>query len=145
MAGPTTGYVGAPPPEVEYRFAPRQSYPELEGLVRQEDAVQLIRLLHSDRDFFDGDDYHLLSMLDDWSGPVVPKSATDADISRCPVVAVSHLDAEDPKCCICQEDYCVGDEQRVLPCDARHKFHVGCIDTWLKMKGECPVCRVDVR
>ena len=33
----------------------------------------------------------------------------------------------------------------MLPCGAKHKFHVGCIDTWLQLKGECPVCREDVR
>ena len=61
------------------------------------------------------------------------------------MVTLTDLDPDDPTCCICQEDFKVGEQLRVLPCGAGHRFHVSCIDRWLKLKGECPVCRVDIR
>ncbi len=41
-------------------------------------------------------------------------------------------------CSICTEDFTVGEDVRVLPCD--HKFHPPCIDPWLiKVSGTCPL------
>lgn len=46
-------------------------------------------------------------------------------------------------CCICLDDYVVGDKLRILPCD--HAYHVKCIDPWLlKNKRVCPQCRKKV-
>jgi len=46
-------------------------------------------------------------------------------------------------CCICLDDYKVGDKLRILPCD--HAYHVKCIDPWLlKNKRICPQCRKKV-
>ncbi|KAL3515290.1 hypothetical protein ACH5RR_022192 [Cinchona calisaya] len=42
-------------------------------------------------------------------------------------------------CCICQEDYIVGDDIGTLDC--RHEFHVCCIKQWLKLKNMCPICK----
>lgn len=53
---------------------------------------------------------------------------------------------EDSKqgCSICTEDFNVGEDQRVLPCD--HRFHPECIDPWLlNVSGTCPLCRIDLR
>ncbi|KAK4207020.1 E3 ubiquitin-protein ligase SDIR1 [Rhypophila decipiens] len=47
-------------------------------------------------------------------------------------------------CPICTEDFTVGEDVRVLPCD--HKFHPYCIDPWLvNISGTCPLCRLDLR
>lgn len=41
-------------------------------------------------------------------------------------------------CPICTEDFTVGEDVRVLPCD--HKFHPQCIDPWLiNVSGTCPL------
>jgi len=49
-----------------------------------------------------------------------------------------------PGCSICTEDFEVGQDQRVLPCD--HRFHPECVDPWLlNVSSTCPLCRVDLR
>ncbi|KAK3304541.1 uncharacterized protein B0T15DRAFT_245228 [Chaetomium strumarium] len=46
-------------------------------------------------------------------------------------------------CSICAEDFTVGEDVRVLPCD--HRFHPPCIDPWLvEISGSCPLCRLDL-
>uniref|UniRef100_A0A6T6C4K2 RING-type E3 ubiquitin transferase n=1 Tax=Compsopogon caeruleus TaxID=31354 RepID=A0A6T6C4K2_9RHOD len=42
-------------------------------------------------------------------------------------------------CPICMESYVASEELRLLPC--LHGFHVNCVDSWLRLKGTCPVCR----
>ncbi|KAH9908092.1 hypothetical protein F4778DRAFT_461952 [Xylariomycetidae sp. FL2044] len=52
--------------------------------------------------------------------------------------------AEHLGCSICTEDFNVGEDVRVLPCD--HKFHPNCVDPWLvNVSGTCPLCRLDLR
>ncbi|KAF6831122.1 E3 ubiquitin-protein ligase [Colletotrichum plurivorum] len=47
-------------------------------------------------------------------------------------------------CSICTEDFSVGEDVRVLPCN--HKFHPNCVDPWLvNVSGTCPLCRLDLR
>lgn len=53
------------------------------------------------------------------------------------------MEAEHETCCICLDDYVIGDKLRVLPCS--HAYHVKCIDPWLlKNKRVCPQCRKKV-
>ncbi len=41
-------------------------------------------------------------------------------------------------CSICTEDFTLGEDVRVLPCD--HKFHPQCVDPWLvNVSGTCPL------
>lgn len=57
--------------------------------------------------------------------------------------AASHSE-DHPGCSICTEDFEVGQDQRVLPCD--HRFHPECVDPWLlNVSSTCPLCRVDLR
>ncbi|KAK4541194.1 hypothetical protein LTR36_008268 [Oleoguttula mirabilis] len=53
-------------------------------------------------------------------------------------------DGDHQGCSICTEDFEIGQDQRVLPCD--HRFHPACIDPWLlNVSGTCPLCRIDLR
>lgn len=51
---------------------------------------------------------------------------------------------EAPSCSICTEEFTIGADLRVLPCD--HRFHPECVDPWLlNVSGTCPLCRIDLR
>jgi hypothetical protein len=51
---------------------------------------------------------------------------------------------ESQGCSICTDEFELGQDQRVLPCD--HRFHPACIDPWLlNVSGTCPLCRIDLR
>jgi len=46
-------------------------------------------------------------------------------------------------CCVCQEEFEVGDSLRILPCD--HVYHTNCVDQWLlENQRICPQCRKEV-
>ncbi|KAI1418144.1 hypothetical protein F5Y13DRAFT_150656 [Hypoxylon sp. FL1857] len=70
-----------------------------------------------------------------------PPAATTSDESR---ANDRQMEDEHLGCSICTEDFTVGQDVRVLPCD--HKFHPQCIDPWLvNVSGTCPLCRLDLR
>ncbi|XP_075521212.1 RING-H2 finger protein ATL67-like [Primulina tabacum] len=46
----------------------------------------------------------------------------------------------DTVCSICLCDYREAEMLRMLP-DCKHRFHVTCVDAWLKLNASCPVCR----
>lgn len=50
------------------------------------------------------------------------------------------------ECGICLEAFKIGEEFKCLPCSntVNHKFHVSCIDPWLKDNTTCPTCRAQV-
>jgi len=45
-------------------------------------------------------------------------------------------------CPICIVDYKTGDKVKTLPC--LHRFHRECVDKWLLMKSDCPICKYDL-
>ena len=49
-----------------------------------------------------------------------------------------------PECAVCLSEFEDGELGRVLP-KCAHRFHVECIDTWLRSRSSCPVCRAPVR
>lgn len=50
--------------------------------------------------------------------------------------------AFEDKCVVCFEQMSSESRVRRLPC--KHEFHVECIDSWLEVKQDCPVCRRDL-
>ncbi|KAF3976046.1 hypothetical protein CMV_000731 [Castanea mollissima] len=64
--------------------------------------------------------------------------ASKAAIEAMPRVTVT-TEESDKACSICLEEFEVGGEAREMPC--KHKFHSGCIEKWLQVKGLCPLCR----
>ncbi|KAG9439850.1 hypothetical protein H6P81_020015 [Aristolochia fimbriata] len=54
--------------------------------------------------------------------------------------AVSIGDSQDVEpCCICQEEYVVGEQLGSLDCG--HDFHSACVKQWLLLKNLCPICK----
>ncbi|TVU20510.1 hypothetical protein EJB05_36722 [Eragrostis curvula] len=49
-------------------------------------------------------------------------------------------DAEEASCSICLSEYRDGEMLRVMP-ECRHRFHLACLDAWLRRSASCPVCR----
>mmetsp|Transcript_1828 Transcript_1828/g.7163 ORF Transcript_1828/g.7163 Transcript_1828/m.7163 type:complete len:213 (-) Transcript_1828:139-777(-) len=52
---------------------------------------------------------------------------------------LANASADLKACTICIEEFRRGEEQRTLPCF--HRFHVECIDRWLRLNGQCPICK----
>jgi hypothetical protein len=79
--------------------------------------------------------------------PFMTRSATgtDKDATMGTIPEKAETDSASNKgedehlgCSICTEDFKVGEDVRVLPCD--HKFHPPCIDPWLiNVSGTCPL------
>lgn len=42
-------------------------------------------------------------------------------------------------CAVCLSDFVPAESVRMLQCF--HHFHPPCIDTWLRAKAECPICK----
>lgn len=73
-----------------------------------------------------------------------PNVAHDEGIAAASNDERSNPPPETQGCSICTEDFEMGQDQRVLPCD--HRFHPECIDPWLlNVSGTCPLCRIDLR
>ena len=47
-------------------------------------------------------------------------------------------------CSICYEDFVKDDKITPLSCDIRHYFHSECIETWMKEKNQCPLCKKEI-
>jgi Ring finger domain len=88
-----------------------------------------------------------LTTTDEAAAPSTTKDNTGSS----PVAALGAQENDIPKpaddslsCSICTEDFTLGEELRVLPCN--HKFHPLCVDPWLlNVSGTCPLCRIDLR
>ena len=48
----------------------------------------------------------------------------------------------EPHCTICLEPFCDGEVLATMPCEAKHQFHLDCINKWTRKRLECPVCRM---
>eukprot|EP00210_Caulerpa_lentillifera_P002038 g1953.t1 len=104
-------------------------------------------LLFSDRDF-DGNDYEILSRLDD--SVESKKGADDKIINKIDLCsftpegnALAFASPMESRCPICLENFTSGAELRVMPC--RHKYHRCCLDKWLKINAVCPICNMNIK
>jgi len=53
------------------------------------------------------------------------------------------LNEDYKKCSICQCDFELNEEVRIINC--MHRFHKECADAWFKKKSWCPLCRKNVK
>lgn len=103
-----------------------------------------LRMALLERDF-NGEDYEMLQALDDSPHPY--RGATQEQIDRLPLHTITQREVTDgatapggpPTCNICLAPYEVDEEVRTVPC--MHQFHRQCIDTWLRDRAVCPVCK----
>lgn len=117
---------------------------EREAYSRGEIDLARLQLMLTDRDF-DGNDYELLSRLDEdlqASEQHNRLGATAAELERLPTHVIQNTEklGSNKKCSICLETYKKGDVVRILPC--LHQYHSECADVWLRLKCQCPVCNV---
>ncbi|KQK16932.1 hypothetical protein BRADI_1g31494v3, partial [Brachypodium distachyon] len=64
---------------------------------------------------------------------------SDAAIAALPLTKLARA----AECAVCLGEVAAGGVARLLPL-CRHTFHVECVDTWLRSRANCPVCRQTV-
>ncbi|KAJ4770495.1 hypothetical protein LUZ62_020532 [Rhynchospora pubera] len=65
----------------------------------------------------------------------------EATLKAYPTVTYTRNNSSNDGCCsICLVEYKEGEVLRSMP-GCGHLFHVQCVDTWLKSRPTCPVCR----
>jgi hypothetical protein len=84
------------------------------------------------------------------AGDVMEGKQPSMDVAGRSAIAAAAVQQQSPSlpdsqgCSICTDEFEIGQDQRVLPCD--HRFHPACIDPWLlNVSGTCPLCRIDLR
>jgi len=99
------------------------------------------RLSFIDRDFNEND-YETLLQLDNNTPQLRGLPQGQIDLLPQHIVAVENPNdgnVTKQTCAICLENLKVGEAARALPCC--HQFHIQCVDKWLRMEGNCPVCK----
>ncbi|KAK4432259.1 E3 ubiquitin-protein ligase ATL41 [Sesamum alatum] len=72
-----------------------------------------------------------------------PAGLDPATISNLPMFSygsTSKKPSPGAECAICLSMFQEGEKVRVLPL-CRHGFHSDCVDTWLRTRSSCPLCR----
>ncbi|KAJ6792539.1 Uncharacterized protein M6B38_238150 [Iris pallida] len=95
-------------------------------------------LIHRIQRDFNENDYEMLLALDENNNNA---GASESRINNLPQ-SVIQIDSPEETCAVCLEAPALGDTIRHLPC--LHKFHKECIDTWLRRRASCPICKSDI-
>ncbi|CAI9762398.1 unnamed protein product [Fraxinus pennsylvanica] len=120
----------------------------LAGTIESPPPAPRVASLSRRHDNIDPDNmtYEELQSLDEASGNE-HKGLSEHLISRLPTfkykAGSSAGKQEDKECVICCSAYDKGDTLTTLPC--AHQYHTYCINHWLKLKKNCPVCKKEVR
>ncbi|KAK3847836.1 MAG: hypothetical protein J3R72DRAFT_430907 [Linnemannia gamsii] len=69
-------------------------------------------------------------------------TATSSQEATTPVEYLTLADAQDAVCAICLCDYEDDEELRKMRCT--HYFHKDCVDEWLRLHRNCPLCKRDI-
>ena len=74
----------------------------------------------------------------------VPLVLEDIELEKIPIKNYKDIEQKirdkNNKCTVCQEDFRINDETRILQCE--HIYHTDCIDGWLTNHSyKCPCCR----
>ena len=76
---------------------------------------------------------------------------SNTDISRLPrhsyrgqTQREKRLNESPHKCCICMAELEIGEELILLE-KCSHRFHSGCLESWLRRSDHCPICRATVK
>jgi len=72
---------------------------------------------------------------------VEERGMNDEDIEDLEGEAVA---TEAGECSICYEEIAVGQRVWHLPCPGAHRFHIQCLEPWLRRNGSCPMCRAEL-
>ncbi|KAK6932989.1 Zinc finger, RING-type [Dillenia turbinata] len=64
-------------------------------------------------------------------------------IDSLPMIILHKTTSFKDECCICLGLFEDGDKIKVLP-RCQHSFHSECVDTWLRTRSSCPLCRASL-
>ncbi|KAJ8754105.1 hypothetical protein K2173_002003 [Erythroxylum novogranatense] len=76
---------------------------------------------------------------DEGGGGGEATSTSHSTIVNIPISAYTKQYSEET-CSVCLSEFSEGEAIRVLP-ECLHLFHAPCIDSWLKLHSNCPLCR----
>lgn len=76
------------------------------------------------------------------SSPAGPPAASGGAVNNAPVEYLTLEDEQDAVCAICLCEYEDEEELRKMQCN--HYFHKDCVDEWLRIHRNCPLCKRDI-
>jgi len=71
-----------------------------------------------------------------------PPPAARLFVEELPDVEIGDKRAKESNCAVCNEDFKLGEEAKLLPC--KHYYHHKCILSWLELHNTCPLCRYEL-
>lgn len=110
------------------------------NLLVNQSEINLADMTLSDVVMGHGSFEEILQQLMEQSENGQKKPASTSAVEQLKVDTINQKEVEEKtECCICREEFVLDTKVKLMPCD--HKFHIDCLDPWLKLKNSCPVCR----